>query len=85
MCIETLCLCLMEQTLQSIEWKRTDDLIGIETFKYEVSVLTKVHHRNLVVLLGYCIEGEEKLLVYQFMHERPLNKHLYHLFINQKS
>ncbi|KAG2239439.1 hypothetical protein Bca52824_091783 [Brassica carinata] len=61
------------------------DLIGIETFKCEASVLTKIHHPNFVVLLGYCIEGEEKLLVYQFMHQGPLSKHLYHWFISQKS
>ncbi|KAF8083036.1 hypothetical protein N665_0795s0032 [Sinapis alba] len=57
---------------------KTDALIGIDTFKCEVNVLSKVHHRNLVVLLGYSIEGEERLLVYQFMHQGPLSKHLYH-------
>ncbi|KAL0799089.1 hypothetical protein Bca101_054264 [Brassica carinata] len=56
---------------------KKDGLIGIDAFKCEVSVLSKVQHRNLVNLLGYCIEGGERLLVYQLMNQGPLSKHLY--------
>lgn len=51
---------------------------GHEEFKSEVSVLTKVHHRNLVVLHGYCLEGNERLLVYQYMPQGTLSRHLFH-------
>ncbi|KAG2318689.1 hypothetical protein Bca52824_011902 [Brassica carinata] len=53
---------------------KKDGLIGIDAFKCEVSVLSKVQHRNLVNLLGYCIEGGERLLVYQLMNQGPLTE-----------
>ncbi|CAH8274912.1 unnamed protein product [Arabidopsis lyrata] len=61
--------------------KRMEKLIGgkgKEQFESEVSVLTKVHHRNLVVLHGYCIEGNERLLVYRYMPQGTLSRHLFH-------
>ncbi|ESQ53375.1 hypothetical protein EUTSA_v10027392mg [Eutrema salsugineum] len=50
---------------------------GIDEFRSEVTVLTRVHHRNLVVLHGYCLEGQERLLVYQYMRQGTLNRHLF--------
>ncbi|CAH8329593.1 unnamed protein product [Eruca vesicaria subsp. sativa] len=51
---------------------------GISEFKSEVTFLTRVHHRNLVTLYGYSIEGNERLLVYQYMPQGTLSKHLFH-------
>ncbi|VFQ95049.1 unnamed protein product [Cuscuta campestris] len=50
---------------------------GLEEFKSEISVLTKVRHRHLVALLGYCLDENEKLLVYEFMPQGTLSRHLF--------
>uniref|UniRef100_A0A2C9WCC6 Protein kinase domain-containing protein n=1 Tax=Manihot esculenta TaxID=3983 RepID=A0A2C9WCC6_MANES len=50
---------------------------GLTEFKSEIAVLTKVSHRHLVVLLGYCLDDNEKLLVYEFMPQGTLRRHLF--------
>lgn len=50
---------------------------GLTEFKSEIAVLTKVRHRHLVGLLGYCLDGNEKLLVYEYMPQGTLSRHLF--------
>lgn len=51
---------------------------GLEEFQSEIAVLSKVRHRHLVSLLGYSVEGNERLLVYEYMPQGALSGHLFH-------
>ncbi|XP_057983533.1 probable LRR receptor-like serine/threonine-protein kinase At1g67720 isoform X2 [Malania oleifera] len=50
---------------------------GKREFTNEVTLLSRIHHRNLVQFLGYCQEEGKSMLVYEFMHNGTLKEHLY--------
>ncbi|KAE8710291.1 Cysteine-rich receptor-like protein kinase 10 [Hibiscus syriacus] len=50
---------------------------GKREFENEARLLARVQHRNVVNLLGYCVHGQEKLLVYEFVTNESLDKLLF--------
>ncbi|KAH9326571.1 hypothetical protein KI387_006749, partial [Taxus chinensis] len=50
---------------------------GVAQFLNEIELLSRVHHKNLASLLGYCNESRDLMLVYEYMSGGSLNDHLY--------
>lgn len=54
-----------------------DQQNGDREFIAEVEMLSRLHHRNLVKLLGICIEGHTRCLVYEVVHNGSVESHLH--------
>ncbi|XP_030470562.1 proline-rich receptor-like protein kinase PERK1 [Syzygium oleosum] len=50
---------------------------GDREFQAEVEIISRVHHRHLVSLVGYCIAGSQRMLVYEFLPNKTLEHHLH--------
>lgn len=50
---------------------------GEREFQAEVEIISRVHHRHLVSLVGYSIAGDKKMLVYEFLPNKTLEFHLH--------
>lgn len=50
---------------------------GEREFQAEVEIISRVHHKHLVSLVGYCITGSQRLLVYEFVPNNTLEFHLH--------
>ncbi|GAB2298530.1 Probable serine/threonine-protein kinase pbl26 [Dionaea muscipula] len=67
-----------EKTSQVVAIKQLDrnGLQGNKEFLVEVLMLSLLHHPNLVNLIGYCADGDQRLLVYEYMSLGSLEDHL---------
>lgn len=71
----------LERTNQVVAIKQLDQngLQGNREFLVEVLMLSLLHHPHLVNLIGYCADGDQRLLVYEFMPLGSLEDHLHEL------
>ncbi|KAL6504179.1 putative serine/threonine-protein kinase pbl21 [Orobanche gracilis] len=76
--------CLESGVIVAIKQLNLDGLQGNQEFIVEVLMLSSLHHPNLVNLIGYCTDGDQRLLVYEFMPMGSLENHLFDLEPGQK-
>lgn len=67
---------LVSGTVVAIKRAQEGSLQGEKEFLTEIELLSRLHHRNLVSLIGYCDEEGEQMLVYEFMSNGTLRDHL---------
>ncbi|KAL5550408.1 hypothetical protein UlMin_000584 [Ulmus minor] len=64
---------LADGTVVAVKRAHQISLQGEQEFFTEIELLSRLHHRNLVPLVGYCDEGDEQMLVYEFMPNGSLH------------
>ncbi|CAA2967587.1 probable LRR receptor-like serine threonine-kinase At1g06840 [Olea europaea subsp. europaea] len=67
---------LADGAVVAIKRARVRSLQGEKEFLTETELLSRLHHRNLVQLMGYCDEEGEQMLIYEFMSNGSLRDHL---------
>ena len=69
--------CLPDGTDVAIKRLKDGGGQGEREFQAEVEIISRVHHRHLVSLVGYCISNNQRLLVYDFVPNNTLHYHLH--------
>ncbi|XP_027344321.1 putative leucine-rich repeat receptor-like protein kinase At2g19210 isoform X2 [Abrus precatorius] len=73
----TVYLGYIDDTPVAVKMLSPSSVHGYQQFQTEVNLLMRVHHRNLTSLVGYCNEGTNKGLIYEYMANGNLYEHLY--------
>ncbi|WJX36142.1 putative serine/threonine-protein kinase pbl21 [Trifolium repens] len=68
---------LSTNELVAVKQLSHDGRQGFQEFVTEVLMLSLLHHSNLVKLIGYCTDGDQRLLVYEYMPMGSLEDHLF--------
>ena len=82
MCLQVYKGTLPDGQLIAVKRAQQGSLQGGPEFKSEIELLSRVHHKNLVSLLGFCIERGEEILVYEFAVNGSLSDILLGTFTN---
>ncbi|KAM3411916.1 hypothetical protein ACQJBY_003536 [Aegilops geniculata] len=67
---------LEDDTQVAVKIRSQSSNQGDKEFLAEVQILTRIHHKNLVSLIGFCKDGEHMALVYEFMSRGTLQEHI---------
>ncbi|KAK0597275.1 hypothetical protein LWI29_023585 [Acer saccharum] len=68
--------CLDDSTQVAVKMLSPSSIQGYKQFQAEVELLMRVHHKNLTSLVGYCDDGTNMGLIYEFMANGNLETHL---------
>lgn len=66
----------------AVKLLRREDQSGDREFIVEVEMLSRLHHRNLVELIGICIEDHTRCLVYELVRNGSVESHLHGIFLS---
>lgn len=69
--------CLPEGKSVAVKQLKAGSGQGEREFKAEVEIISRVHHRHLVSLVGYCVSEHHRLLIYEFVPNKTLEYHLH--------
>lgn len=78
--------CLPDGREVAVKQLKVGGAQGEREFQAEVEIISRIHHRHLVSLVGYCIAERERLLVYDYVPNNTLYYHLHgkiHFFLSK--
>lgn len=68
---------LVDGTVVAVKSLKSGSGQGEREFQAEVDIISRVHHRHLVSLVGYCIADRQRMLVYEYVPNKTLEFHLH--------
>ncbi|KAJ8545837.1 hypothetical protein K7X08_018420 [Anisodus acutangulus] len=68
---------LVDGTVVAVKSLKSGSGQGEREFQAEVDIISRVHHRHLVSLVGYCIDDSQRMLVYEYVPNKTLEFHLH--------